>query len=337
MRVTETWLALLTMELATRPSRIDRWSDEPVLRKDGRVFAIEEHELQPADIAAFRLLARFRYLRTSHLAALIGGNAKHRQRRLAALARKPNKYLHRPDAQRRTYAANFQDQIYELAGRGEAVLRKRDDAIPPQRLGDERQFSHALMVNDTLASLVLGAPPGRLLWWDELRSHPKFPTHAADKITVGIRHAFAEDRVEHVSFEYTNDSGGIFAIELSGPYQFFSLEAEHTNRVDCGNLRQTSFLKKFLAIRQIMEGRLYASQWRIPNLTHLVVAPNQARIDTMKKLVLRETQGRGEPYLLFREIPTFHDFGRPCRPLPELATGPWQRAGHPDISILERR
>ena len=41
--------------------------------------------------------------------------------------------------------------------------------------------------------------------------------------------------------------------------------------------------------------------------------------------------------LLFREVPTFDDFDRICRPMPELATAPWQRAGYPDICMLERR
>jgi protein involved in plasmid replication-relaxation len=325
------------MELATRSPRLNRWSDEPVLRRDGSPFAIEEHELRPSDLQVFELLARFRYLRTSYLAALIGGNAKHRQRRLSALARKPNKYLCRPDIQRRTYAANYRDQVYELAPRGEAVLARLGKAIPQQRLGDERQFAHAMMVNDTLASLALGARPGRLVWWDEIRAHPKFPTRAGDKMQVEVRHAFEDGRVEHAAFEYTNDSGGIFAIEDGGPYRFFSFEAEHTNRVDCGNLRQTSFLKKFLTIRHIMESQLHVKQWRIPNLLYLVVAPNQSRIDTMKKLILRETGGKGAPYVLFREVPTFDDFDRVCRPMAELATAPWQRAGYPDICMLERR
>jgi hypothetical protein len=325
------------MELATRSPRLNRWSDEPVLRRDGSAFAIEEHELRPSDLQALELLARFRYLRTSYLAALIGGNAKHRQRRLSALARRPNKYLSRPDIQRRSYAANYRDQVYELARRGEAVLARLGKAIPPQRLGDERQFAHAMMVNDTLASLALGVRPGRIVWWDEIRTHPKFPKLASDKLRVGIRYAFEDGRVEHAAFDYTNDSGGIFAIEDGGPYRFFSLEAEHTNRVDCGNLRQTSFLKKFLAMRHIMEGQLHVNQWRIPNLLHLVVVPNQARIETMKKLILRVTGGKGAPYVLFSEVPTFDDFDRVCRPMPELATAPWQRAGHPDLSLLERR
>ena len=49
----------------------------------------------------------------------------------------------------------------------------------------------------------------------------------------------------------------------------------------------------------------------------------------MKKLILRETGGSGARYVLFCEVPTFDDFDRICRPTPELATAPWQRAGYP--------
>ena len=88
------------MVLHTQTKRLNRWSNEPALDQHGRAIAVEDHDLQPQDLKCFELLARFRYLRTSYFPALIGGNAKHRQRRLSLLARKPNNYLNRPSAQR---------------------------------------------------------------------------------------------------------------------------------------------------------------------------------------------------------------------------------------------
>ena len=174
---------------------------------------------------------------------------------------------------------------------------------------------------------LLGEHAGRL-WWAVLPQTGR--THQ-------IRKHFAHgDRVHHAEFDYTNDSDGIFAIDDGGPYRFFSLEAEHTNRVDCNNLQQTSFLKKFLAIQAIMDSRLYQKAWGLPHLLHLVVVPSQARIDTMKTLILRETNGKGVPYILFREIPVMEGF-RPIRPMPELYTEPWQRAGYPALAINQRR
>jgi hypothetical protein len=314
--------------------RLNRWSDEPVLNANGNAIALREYDLQPQDVQCLQLLTRFRYLRTSHFPELIGGNAKYRQHRLNLLARKPNKYLNRPFAQRRAYDANYQDQIYELTKRGEAVLRNRDIAIPEHRLGDEKLFEHSLMINDALASLTIGVRPGRIIWWDELCRHPRFPVDAARKLQVQICHTFERGRTATATFNYHNDSGGIFAIDMPGqPYRFFSFEAEHTNRVTSkSSLQQASFLRKFLAIQFITENGLHRKQFGIPHLTHLIVTPTQARIESMKKLVLDITGGRGVPYILFRCTPIgVHAADAPRRP--EIYSEPWERAGYPAISI----
>jgi hypothetical protein len=101
-------------QIASATNCLNRWSDQPVVRKDGSPAAIAEHELQPLDLKCFVLLARFRYLRTSYFPALIGGNAKRWHRRLSLLARQRNKYLERPDAQRRVINANYRDQIFRI-------------------------------------------------------------------------------------------------------------------------------------------------------------------------------------------------------------------------------
>jgi hypothetical protein len=317
-----------------RSRRLNRWSDDPVLNANGNAVVLREHDLQSQDIQCLQLLARFRYLRTSHFPALTGGNAKYRQRRLNLLARKPNKYLNRPFAQRRAYDANYQDQIYELSKRGEAVLRNRDIAIPEHRLGDQKLFEHSLIINDALASLTIAVRPGRIIWWDELCRHPRFPADAARKLQVQICHTFERGRTATATFNYHNDSGGIFAIDMPGkPYRFFSFEAERTNRVTSkSSLQQASFLRKFLAIQFIMENGLHRKQFGMPHLTHLVVAPTKARIESIKKLVLDVTGGRGVPYILFRCAPseTRNTDAHRC---PAIYSGPWERAGYPAISI----
>jgi hypothetical protein len=324
------------MELTTRSCRLNRWSDDAVLDKNGNAIAVREHDLPPQDIKCLELLARFRYLRTSHFPALVGGNAKYRQRRLSLLSRKPNKYVHRPSAQQRAYDANYQDQIYELTKRGEMVLRNRDIEIPEHRLGDEKLFEHSMMINDTLASLAIGVQPGRIVWWNELCRHPRFPADAARMLQVQICHTFESGRTAAATFNYHNDSGGIFAIDMpERPYKFFSLEAEHTNRVASkSSLRQASFLRKFLAIQFVMENGLHRKQFGIPHVTHLIVAPTQARIESMKKLILRLTAGRGTPYILFRQVPVMRETVG-ARQLLDIYRLPWQRAAYPDICIAE--
>ena len=121
---------------------------------------------------------------------------------------------------------------------------------------------------------------------------------------------------------------------ISRTARFFSLEAEHTNQVDCNNLKKTSFLKKFLAIKYIMDNKLHTKQWGIPNLITLVVTSSQARIDTMKAIVMRETNGKGCSYVAFYKIPVIEQL-EASKPMPEMYTTGWQRAGYPDLRLDE--
>jgi hypothetical protein len=118
-----------------------------------------------------------------------------------------------------------------------------------------------------------------------------------------------------------------------GTARFLSLEAEHTNQVDCSNLTKTSFLKKFLAIKYIMDNKLHTKHWGVPNLSTLVVTSPQARIDTMKELISRVTKGKGAAYIGFAIIPVLEDPFTAAKPMPELFTRGRQRAGHPDLVL----
>lgn len=65
----------------------------------------------------------------------------------------------------------------------------------------------------------------------------------------------------------------------------------------------------------------------------LVVTSSQARIDTMKELIMRESKGKGCAYIAFAVIPVLEDPFRPAKPMPELFSQGWQRAGHPDLFL----
>ena len=83
-----------------------------------------------------------------------------------------------------------------------------------------------------------------------------------------------------------------------------------------------------------MDTGAYKRAWGIPNLVTLVVTSSQARIDTMKKLILRETNGKGVRYIAFYKIPVIEGL-EPSKPMPEMLHTGWQRAGHPDLFLNE--
>jgi hypothetical protein len=190
-------------------------------------------------------------------------------------------------------------------------------------------FAHSLMVSETIVSLEI-AHKGKMIWWPEIAARHKEPHRS---IQVHIEHQFDNGK-RTADFDYYNDSNGPFGILYpDGTARFLQLEAEHTNQVDCSNLTKTSFLKKYLAIRYIMENKLHTKRWGIPNLITLVVTSSQARIDTMKKLIMRESKGKGCAYIAFAVIPVLEDPFKPAKPMPELFSQGWQRAGHPDLLL----
>jgi len=186
-----------------------------------------------------------------------------------------------------------------------------------------------LGVSETIVSLEIGHT-GKMIWWPEIAGRLKEPHRS---IPVHIEHQFENGR-KTADFDYFNDSNGPFGIlHQDGNARFLSLEAEHTNQVDCSNLTKTSFLKKYLAIRYIMEKKLHTKQWGTANLMTLVVTSSQARIDTMKELIMRESNGKGCSYIAFAVIPVLEDPFKPAKPMPELYSQGWQRAGHPDLFL----
>ena len=90
----------------------------------------------------------------------------------------------------------------------------------------------------------------------------------------------------------------------------------------------------FLAIKAIIDSGAYKKAWGVPNLVTLVATSSQARIDTMKELILRETNGKGVRYIAFYKIPVMEGL-EPSKPAPEMFTQDWQRAGHPDLFLNE--
>ena len=302
--------------------RSSRWSDEPVLDKEGNPIVAH---IRDNDLPILALHNRYRYIRSSYLQQFLKRYPTSLLKRLDLFQSQPNKFLHRPHQQASQPNANYRHLIYELAPKGERVLRDLAQWSPEPPFGDQVLFEHSMMVNDSIQSLALQT---------KLVFFPAIAPGADRFISVHVEHHFLKGLQKH-HFDYYNDSNGVFAIDYGGTYRFLSLEAEHTNQVDCGNLTKTSFLKKFLAIKYIMDNRLYHKTWAIPNMLTLVVTRSQARIDTMKDLILRITNGKGASYILFHIIPVMDDaFVKRFEPLP-LFTTPWQRAGHGDFYLNE--
>ena len=106
-----------------------RWDRNPVLGVRGKAAIAKITE---RDVEIFKLLTRYRYLRTDDIHAFVGGHIKDIGRRLRLLSRKPNVFLIKPDQQRASADSNYRPLVYEIDERGSRELRERGFPIPVQ-------------------------------------------------------------------------------------------------------------------------------------------------------------------------------------------------------------
>jgi hypothetical protein len=306
-------------------------------------------ELNERDIEIFRLLNRYRYLRSTHLFALIGGKSQKRFiERLGHLYHEGG-YLDRPPQQWQTVNARYMPAVYELGEAGERVLAQHGLAAPSLtrkvRPGAVRQYHHELMICDVISSIEIGAranPNLRYISWDEIFLNPKMPEvtrNSANPLAISVPVSYTCQRTKNT---YRSDKplipDALFGIEymVDGQkrYRFFALEADrNTEPVFRGNLQQTSYLRKILQYREIVARVLYKTQWGLPNLLVLNVTINERHMQNLMRQVDELTAGKGSSYLLFKTMSSVASLEKAPPPTSDMLTEAWQRVGFGPFSI----
>jgi hypothetical protein len=100
----------LSMETSTRRSRMHRTS------------VGKRVELTERDIELFKLLNRYRYLRSTFLYAFLGGNSETRFKERLGHLYHDGGYIRRPEQQWQFANSRHMPAIYELDTKGEQVL-----------------------------------------------------------------------------------------------------------------------------------------------------------------------------------------------------------------------
>lgn len=297
----------------------------------------QPYRITENDREIFRLLARYRYLRTSFIYDLL----PHRSRQgLSRSLRRlfDHGYVDKPREQRRGYNDIHCPDIYELDGKGEKVLHDQDERpLEITRLyrkktdAPVKNFSHSMMICDVMASIELGLQDTgfELVTWQEIvaRTDHENPM----KLPCSIRHTFKDGHSE--SHETYIIPDGLFGIRRpAGAVSFFAVETERFNPIEPTNLKRASFLKKVLAYRNIQQTGVYKTDLKIPNMRILVIAPTETRMNHMIELTERITQGSN--LFLFANIPVQEQFMRALGPMPELATLDWRRANRESTQLI---
>ncbi len=294
-----------------------------------RTQAGKRLELSARDIEIFKLLARYRYLRSTYIHAFVGGASEKRlKERLGDLFHEG--YLDRPAQQWEFARALYQPAIYENGPGAMCALHdagiRVDDPRTFLATTAHRQFQHSLMICEVLASMELGvcADSGlRLIAWPEILGR-------APDLTRASATPF---RVPVPSGGYLVPDG-LFGLEYAHggtkAYRFFALEADRgTMPVGRTNRNQTSYLGKIAAYREVIAHRVHKTHLGLPNLLVITVTNGKARMaDIMGRLVSHAGDCAA---FLFKSV----DASNLTTPAPQLLLEPWQRPGLAPLHIAE--
>jgi hypothetical protein len=309
-------------------------------------------QLTQRDLEIFLLLTRYRFLRSTHLHALVGSKSRNRFiERLGDLYHEGG-YRDRPDPQWDTANARYMPGVHALGRAGRSVLSQYGLAQDGSGMASGwnggrpgRHFQHELMICDILSSIEIGARAGprlRFISWPEILASPKMPerTRRSAKplaVRVPVTYSPPGSRKTHRS-DRPLVPDALFGLEygtrLGKQYRFFALEADrNTQPIVRKNLRQSSYLRKILQYREIATQSVHKTRWGLPNLLVLTVTTNDRHRENIMRLVQEVTTGKGSTLLLFKTMPSLTSLEAAPVPTPEFLTEPWHRVGHPDFFI----
>ncbi len=281
--------------------------------------------LTPRDLAIFRALGHYRYLRSTYLHAFAGGASATRfKERLGDLFHEG--YLDRPDAQWRFADCRHMPAIYELGKGGQEALADAGISGDERRVllghGAHRQFEHSVMICEALASIELAAMEKsdlRFVPLPEILAKAPEPIRTASfSLRIPVDH-------DNGTFVVPDALFGLEYRDGARPsYRFCALEADRgTMPVVRADKRQTSLIGKLDAYRKALACGVHRRHLGIPNLLVLVLATSAARMDCAL------AKAESEPAFLFTAMTP----QSPKRPYPSLLTQPWRRAGFPPLRI----
>lgn len=314
-----------------------------------RISSGKRIELTERDIALFGLLNRYHFLRSNFLYAFLGGSSETRFKERLGHLFHDGRYINRPEQQWQFANCRYMPVIYELDAQGEQVLRQRgllqsdSPLLKKGRMGAYRQFAHALMICDFMASMELGVrqdPSLRFISWHDIIAKAPERIRKLDNpfaIPVSITHTFPRTGgTQRADIKLVPD--GLFGLEYtqdeSKTYRFFALEADrNTLPVTRSNLQQSSYLRKILAYRQISIQSIHKLHFGIPNLFILTVTTNESHMANIMSLV-KELAHEGKSRLfLFKSISSLGDFTKAPEPAAHLLTDAWHRVGYEAFRI----
>lgn len=307
---------------ATRPpgKRKKRFRREP----EGRLQVTER------DLDILRQVFRHRFLRSTHLQALMGGG-QGLLRRLAELYH--HAFLDRPREPIEFYAhAGSKPMVYALGNHGADLLsqhggvpRGKIDWTAKNRTIGPLFLDHTLLVADVMVALELACRTNgrvRLLDPDELLARAPAGTRRRKnpcQWAVTCRY-----QNEPVTLGVAPDA--LFGLQyLDRPEgrnrAYFFLEADRaTMPIVRANVRQTSFFRKLTAYYETWKQGIHTEVYGIQNFRVLTVTTSPERVENLIRANRALNDGKGSKLFLFTDEAAL-------RAAPDLLSLDW-RNGH---------
>lgn len=262
------------------------------------------------DLAAIRHVANHRFLRSTHLIALLERSPKKLLERLAALYH--NGYLDRPRAQLDYYAtAGSSPLVYALGNKGAALLAELDgsqrakvDWTWKNRDAGRIFIDHTLLIADLMVSAEIAsrcAGNVRLIDPRQILTAAPEATRRADNpwalpariIFAGITHDIRLIPDKVFGLDYTD----------ARKRSYFFVEADRgTMPVMRSHPRQTSFHQKILGyLAGSRPANTHGQHFGIGNFRVLTITTSRERIRTMIDALKQATKGMGSNQFLFTD------------------------------------
>lgn len=288
-------------------------------------------QLTKRDCEIVRHVFHHRFLRSSQVAALVGGSKQAVLRRLQLLYH--HGYLERPRAQIEYYhQGGSRLLVYGLANRGAQLLRDTQGQTSPtpdwsskNRLAKRLFLEHALLISDVMVALEVACRRNRrvrLLNIDELglpaNTHTR-PNPVGWNVTVNgsTKLGVIPDRV--FALEFPDQPTG-----RNRAYYF--LEADRaTMPVTRNNLRQTSFHRKLLAYEATWVQELHRKHFGFHRFRVLTVTTSADRMIHLVETCALLRRGQG--LFLFTD-------SNSLAVQPDLLSLSWQSAHKGQVACL---
>jgi hypothetical protein len=315
--------------------------------RHGRVSTGKRVRPTPADILTFQVLRRHGPLPSTYIHAFtreLRRNEGKTKERLGDLYHEDNTphggpYLDRPWQQWQSIDARYQPAVAENTPLAEQVLRERGLLADTSTTRGGEQFAHRFMVACVTASIELATrddPAIRFIPEAEILARSP---HKTLEIPCSITYANPRTgKRQTVAKPLIPDA--LFGLEYAGAgYRFFMVEVDRNHEpVRRANLAETSYLRKILQYREVIEKDVY--KWHFgmtAGMLVLNVTTNFAHMENIGALVDELTDGKGCPYLLFKTLPVFGQYPRVPPILRTLLTEPWWRGRFEPLAINRGR